>query len=438
MKLKGVEKEEFALRLKWLIIARVILYTIALAITYIYITKEAISLNPLFLYTNIVIYITSLISYIFLIKRRHLLFISYFSFVVDLFAITLTMHLNGGLAAPLFPIPHLLLILATCIHISLKAGVVMAFMASLLLTLLVALEYHNIFPPIPFKGIGLVLYQDLDYVILVVVCKIIFFFGAAIIVGYLSDRTKRQAEEIQEREEQLIQAERMTAIANISTETAHEIRNPLGVIKTGLFYLKKTLPKEEKTQRKISQIDKATDRVSLYIDNLLSFSRPTKLNLKEVQINNVLENSFNELPAYVFTDIKIEKYLDENIPLIEADSDRLFQVFSNIIKNGCEAMQVKEISRPAKADVSKLEIKSKNEDNFVKIEISDAGHGIKEKDLKHIFDPFFTTKGKGVGLGLTICQHIIEAHKGEIDVKSNVGVGTTFIIKLPYLLNYSK
>ncbi|MDI6777214.1 MAG: ATP-binding protein, partial [Syntrophales bacterium] len=79
----------------------------------------------------------------------------------------------------------------------------------------------------------------------------------------------------------------------------------------------------------------------------------------------------------------------------------------------------------------KLKVKSEKEGEFIKLSISDMGKGVSEEDRKRIFDPFFTTKGKGTGLGLAICQRIVEAHKGEIEVKSEVGKGTTFVVNLP-------
>ncbi len=96
---------------------------------------------------------------------------------------------------------------------------------------------------------------------------------------------------------------------------------------------------------------------------------------------------------------------------------------TNLVKNAAEAM--------GEVRSKKLEIRSKKEGEFVKLSVSDTGKGIAEEDRKRIFDPFFTTKGKGTGLGLAICQRIVEAHHGEIEVASEVGKGTTFVVKLP-------
>ncbi len=220
----------------------------------------------------------------------------------------------------------------------------------------------------------------------------------------------------------LIQSERLAAAAQISSEAAHEIKNPLAVIKTGLYFLDKILPeKKEDVQQTLSQMDKATDRATSYINDLLSFSRPPVLVLKLTDVHKVIEDAINELPQEILAGIEIAKDFIPDMPLLNADTNRLKQIFTNLIKNAAEAVE---------QGSGRIEIKSEREGDFVKIAISDTGKGISEENLKHIFDPFFTTKSKGTGLGLAICHRIIEAHGGEIEVKSEIGKGTVFIIKL--------
>ncbi|MBU1782883.1 GHKL domain-containing protein [bacterium] len=161
------------------------------------------------------------------------------------------------------------------------------------------------------------------------------------------------------------------------------------------------------------------------INDLLNFSKPPLLNLKPVDVHKVIEDSINELHQEMLTVIEIEKDFALDVPLLTADPDRLKQVFANLIKNGAEAMEEK---GKLKIKSEKLKIK---EEEIVQISISDTGKGIPTEELSRIFDPFFTTKDKGTGLGLTICQHIIEAHKGTIEIKSKVGEGTIFVVKLP-------
>ncbi|MBU0701121.1 PAS domain S-box protein [bacterium] len=226
-------------------------------------------------------------------------------------------------------------------------------------------------------------------------------------------------------EEKIINAEKLAAAVQIASEAVHEVKNPLAVIKSGLYYLGRILPENEEAQKTILQMDNATQRAVVYINDLLDFSKPSVLVLKQVDVHKVIEDSINELPQEMLAGIEIEKDFAPDVPLLTADPDQLKQVFVNLIKNAAEAMEGK----------GKLKIKSEKlkirKEEIVQISISDTGRGVAEEDLKRIFDPFFTTKGKGTGLGLAICQRIIEAHKGGIEVESEVNKGTTFVVKLP-------
>lgn len=229
---------------------------------------------------------------------------------------------------------------------------------------------------------------------------------------------------VEEQTKELIQSEKMAATSQIAAEAAHEIKNPLTVINSGLYYLKQVLPEEEEKniQQTISMMDAAINRAVVYINDLLNFSKPPVIKLTQVEINKVLEQTIGELPQEMLRDVELLEDFETDLPRINADPERLKQVFTNIIKNASEAMiEVKD---------KKLKVKSKREEDVIKIIVSDTGKGIAGEDRKHIFDPFFTTKGKGTGLGLAICQRIIEAHKGEIEIESEVGKGTRFIIRL--------
>ncbi|MEW6097195.1 MAG: PAS domain S-box protein [bacterium] len=247
---------------------------------------------------------------------------------------------------------------------------------------------------------------------------------------HLKELVEERTKELKETQDKLIQSERLAAAAQIATEAAHEVKNPLSVIKAGLYYLKKILPEDEEAQKNIYILNNAVERTTAYINDLLNFSRQPVLNLMSVEINELLAESLKELPEEILSGIEVSRDLDPDLPQIKADPERLKQVFTNIIKNASESMG-KEVRRPVKAGAPKLEVRSWLEEGVIKIAISDTGVGIPKEDLKRIFDPFFTTKCKGTGLGLAICQRIIDAHKGEIEVKSKVGQGATFTIRLP-------
>ncbi|MEK7274358.1 MAG: ATP-binding protein, partial [Candidatus Desantisbacteria bacterium] len=269
----------------------------------------------------------------------------------------------------------------------------------------------------------LAMYQEKGYVIAVMITRVIFFYAAAIISGYLSDRIKMQARQIREKEAQLIYAERMATAARIAGESAHEIKNPLAVIKAGLYYLKYILPENNEAQQTIFKMDEAVQRAVAYFDDLLHFFRPPRLEKSRTNINEMIKKALDKLPDEVLANIEVQQELSSSLPDILADSERLGQVVINLIKNAAESM--------AGVRGKRLGIKCEQKGEFIKIIVSDTGKGIPEEDMDRIFDPFFTTKGKGTGLGLAICQRIIEAHDGRIEVASKMGEGTTFVVRLP-------
>jgi two-component system sensor histidine kinase HydH len=166
-----------------------------------------------------------------------------------------------------------------------------------------------------------------------------------------------------------------------------------------------------------------TDRLNRVITELLEFARPTQFNLKSTDINELLEHSVRLIHQEADTKgITIKLNLLRQQVAVEIDSDRFSQCLLNLYLNALQAMN----------NGGRLFIENSITDvGHIKIEIKDTGSGIKPEDLNKIFDPYFTTKTKGTGLGLAIVHNIIEAHKGQIKVRSIPGQGTIFTIVIP-------
>ena len=234
-------------------------------------------------------------------------------------------------------------------------------------------------------------------------------------------------------DERLLQSQKLAAIGELSAGIAHEINNPLAIIrqeaewmahllqKLGGAHLKET----EELQGSVHQIVQQVDRCTEIIRNLLDFARKRDPVIQAVEVNRVIEDMTMLVEKEArHNNISIVRQYDQDLPMIYSDAPQLRQVILNFLTNATHAI--------GKEGVITITTRLNNSE-AVDIVISDTGRGIAEENLQKIFDPFFTTKppGKGTGLGLSICHGIIQRLGGRIAVESQVGHGTTFTITLP-------
>jgi len=245
--------------------------------------------------------------------------------------------------------------------------------------------------------------------------------GLAIENAGMYERLKQSSKVL---EEKLIQSSKLAALGQLSAGIAHELRNPLTSIKILVNSLVGRIGHNEYIKEDIEVIESEIERMNGIIKQFLDFSRPGHLYLSEININEIMKETLN-LVTYELKDqnISIAKNFDYALPLINADAEKLKQVFLNIILNARQAMP----------NGGKLSIKTSKENSYVEINIRDTGKGISE-DIKHkLFEPFFTTREEGLGLGLPISKRIIDNHKGAIEINSTPGKGTSVVLKLPIL-----
>ena len=251
--------------------------------------------------------------------------------------------------------------------------------------------------------------------------------------------TLSSGEDITERkrtEAELIRSEKLASVGQLAAGVAHEVNNPLAGI---LIYIKLLLKKykqnklqTEDTKKQLEKIGKETERCSRIIKNLLDFSRQTEVTLRAVDINKVIEATFEIIGHQISLDnIKTEEKLCPSLPLIQVDFDQIQQALMNIMLNAAQAMPDGGDLTITTSVAKDVKIGNSIRD-AVRIDISDTGVGIPKENLDKLFTPFFTTKekGKGVGLGLSVVHGIIERHHGKITIESNPVDGTTFSIYL--------
>ncbi|MCX7918666.1 MAG: ATP-binding protein [bacterium] len=223
-------------------------------------------------------------------------------------------------------------------------------------------------------------------------------------------------------EEQVLSAEKFRAVGQLAAGVAHEIRNPLGIIRGTAELLKDDVSNQENVLNKINDILHEVDRMNQIISNFLDFSKTMPIKVTEQDINAVLEKAL-QLCQYQLeqSNIIIQKNYSEQLPAVNLDTQQMTQVFLNLILNARDAMP----------KGGTLTLTTTKKGNKIIIEISDSGCGIPATQLSRLFEPFYSTKPDGIGLGLTISKRIIEDHHGEIEIESAVNKGTTVRIILP-------
>jgi len=236
---------------------------------------------------------------------------------------------------------------------------------------------------------------------------------------------KRAEAKLVEMREQLIRSEKLAAIGQLAGGVGHELRNPLGAIKNAAYYVRGKVAKNELAQKEpkvmefLNIMDDEINACTKIINDLLGFSRVGKPSVSPNQINNVIDDVLSR--TSIPENMELIKRLDAELPQIEIDASQIQQVLVNMISNAVQAMP----------EGGKLIIGTREKEGFLEVRIADTGCGIPREAIDKIFDSLFTTKAKGIGLGLPVCKAIIDQHEGKIEVKSRVGKGTTFIIRLP-------
>jgi len=239
------------------------------------------------------------------------------------------------------------------------------------------------------------------------------------------EKLRQQAHEL---EQQLIASGRLVSLGEITASMAHEFNNPLGIVMGfAQDLLSETDPSSPQYQS-LKIIDEETKRCQRIIQELLEFARPRSTELTLTDIKETVGKTLNLITNHLYKQkIEAATLVDENLPKISADPQQLEQVLVNLYLNAIGAMP----------EGGKLIVEANTEpvdgtDRMVVITVADTGFGIEKNDLPKIFQPFFTAKkGRGLGLGLPICQRIVKNHGGRIDVESQPGHGTTFKLYLP-------
>jgi two-component system, NtrC family, sensor histidine kinase HydH len=275
--------------------------------------------------------------------------------------------------------------------------------------------------------------QNYDYA-LNQYAEIAMFFVLGAVTGWLGDQKRRESEraerintelqtayaELRETVGQLLQAERLSSLAEIASGVVHEVRNPLGAIKGAVEILEDEL-KPDSPRREFARIAKSeVERIDKLVQEFFHFARPPKPAKSLVNVNELVE-SVGKLCAQqaAAQSVSVEKYLADDLPPVSLDGEQIKQVLLNLMINALQAMP----------DGGTVTLRTFQDENTVAVEVEDTGGGLPANVLGRIFDPFFTTKDKGSGLGLSVAHKIVAQHGGKL-LAENTARGAVFKLVL--------
>jgi two-component system NtrC family sensor kinase len=249
----------------------------------------------------------------------------------------------------------------------------------------------------------------------------------------LEIKVEERTRQLQAAQKKLLHSDRLASLGQLSASVAHEINNPISGVLNLSMLLQRMLktdgvPPErlDEFRKYLGQVTNETARVGRIVSDLLAFSRRSKPQRAPADLNRIVKSTLSLVQHKMkLSNVQVEtRYLDD-LPAAPCDGSQIQQVVLNLLLNAAEATQTKADRR--------VTVETATADGNVILTVADNGDGILPENLAKIFDPFFTTKseGKGVGLGLAVSYGIIQAHGGDIEVKSQPGEGTTFTVSLP-------
>ncbi|MCH7735949.1 MAG: GAF domain-containing protein [Chloroflexi bacterium] len=242
----------------------------------------------------------------------------------------------------------------------------------------------------------------------------------------LEERVQIRTQELEDARERAMRSEKLAIIGQLSGGIAHDLRNPLGAIKNATYLVKRKIAAEQSTENHkiiadlLDLIDGETVRAEDVISNLLSSGTNREIAFSPIAIDEIINDSIAGLVLHANIELSIK--IEPDLPSVSGDASQLIRALQNLVVNAQDAME----------HGGRLSIHAEKEKESVMIVISDTGSGIRPEDFEKIFEPLYTAKSQGTGLGLAICQEIVTKHNGSITVESEISVGTSFTICLPF------
>ncbi|MEW6007743.1 MAG: ATP-binding protein, partial [bacterium] len=244
----------------------------------------------------------------------------------------------------------------------------------------------------------------------------------------LEKTLEQKTKELEGVHKKLTHQEKMVALGTMASRIGHELKNPLAIIKSNVYFLKKKVPQE--FIKYLEMIGRAEERANIVVEETMGFVKGVLLRSDLVNINRIIEEALRSLSNELIK-VDVLKELSADIPPIPLDSHWIHNLFANIIINAVQAMEGEGVFYPNLEKIGRIKIKSQVLDNNIEVSISDSGPGVPQEIKNKVFEPFFGTKIRGTGLGLAISKEIVDKHQGTISVSESEDKGACFTIRIP-------
>jgi len=290
---------------------------------------------------------------------------------------------------------------------------------------------------LPALGWGVVVHREKSLVlqrartlILVSGTAGIFLAAALAFLGGVAVRNQHRTEralvaleektrELETAQEELVRKERLAILGQLAGGVSHELRNPLGVMKNSVYYLKMVLPEDERVRKHLGIMEREVTTATRIVSDLLDFARAKPPSQAPTDLSEVVREVLDRTP--LAENVEVVARLAPDLPPVAVDALQVQQVLGNLITNGAQAMP----------EGGTLTIETARAEGGARVAVSDTGVGIAPENLEKIFQPLFTTKAKGIGLGLAVAKGLAEANGGTIRVESAPGRGSRFLVVFP-------
>jgi len=417
-------KNDFKVKLKWLLFFRLLFSSLLLGSTIILqLGETSSSFAPplLVLYGIIVaIFILSLIYAVLLNRIKHDAVFAFIQIAVDTVFVSVIIFVTGSFFS-VFSFLYLVVIIYCSMLLSRRSTLVIAALCGIQFGILVDLEYYGLLMPFGTESGQLAATYAWNQVIYKIMITVLACFAVAFLSSLLSEQTRTSKKELRIMENQVKRVEKMAAIGEMAAGLAHEIKNPLASLSGSIQLLREDIPYDPDHDRLMQIVLREADRLSSLVTNFLLYAKPPAAKVETIQLDKALIETSELFEKDSSTDGRIStaKSIEPGV-WISIDSVHLRQILWNLLLNAAEA-----IEGEGTIGIEMYRLKNKH----ACIKISDSGCGMSQELLKSVFDPFFTTKSNGTGLGLSIVHRILEAYDSHLDVESEENEGTTFTLK---------